>query len=213
MTASKKTAPPGRDRLLRDSFRYMEHTTLETFEAADWAVLNRQRGEYASEQLAEQVLRMLVVSRDDPTFGYQINNYHHCLQTATLMMGDGLDDETVVMGLLHDLGFTVCPDSHAEFAATILGPYLSDRNLWVLLQHAVFQQYHIHEYPGLEENARERFRGHPDFEAAATFVERYDIVAINPNVDTAPIEVFEPLVNRFFERPHPEALQRNGANS
>ena len=192
---------PGRDPLLDDSWSYVEHTTLDDVRAADWSTLNAQRELYRGRTLADQVLRLLAVSKDDPTFGYQVNNYHHSLQTATLMYRDGLDDEQVVMGLLHDVGFTICPEQHAEFAANILRPYLSERTEWILLMHPVFQAHHIHEYPGVDSSARERLRGHPWFEDCARFVERYDIVSIDPRIEVPPLSFFEPMVRSLFEHP------------
>jgi len=117
-----------------------------------------------------------------------------------MMMHDGYDEETVVMALFHDVGFTVCPDRHAEFAADLLAPYLGERNAWVLRHHAIFQQHHIHYYAGLDPRAREQYRGYPHFEAAAEFVERYDIVAIDPERETAPIGVFEPMAYGVLTR-------------
>lgn len=193
--------PTQRTPLLRDDWSYVEGTSLEAFGAADWERMNAQRAAYNAEEIARQALRLLSVSRDDTTFGYQVNNFRHSVQTATLMLADGLDEESVVLGLLHDVGFTLCPERHAEFAAELIGPYLGERNEWVLRMHPIFQQKHIHGYPGLDENARDAYRGHPHFEAAARFVERYDIVSIRAGAEEAPLEFFEPMVHRFFQRP------------
>jgi predicted HD phosphohydrolase len=193
--------PPGRDPLLESGWSYVEHTTLDDFDAADWDTLNRQREIYRAHTLHHHVLRLLLASKDDPTFGYQVNNYHHSVQTAALMYRDGLPEEDVVMGLLHDIGFTLCPDTHAEFAASVLTPYLSERNRWILLHHPIFQTHHIHGYPGLDPAAREQFRGHPWFADCAEFVRRYDICAIDPSLSVPPLGFFEPMVRRFFARP------------
>lgn len=192
---------PGQDPLLKSHWQYIAPTRLDDFGSADWHMLNTQREQYRAELLSAHVLRLLSASKDDPTFGYQINNYHHSLQTATLMYRDGLPEQDVMLGLLHDIGFTLCPDTHAEFAACVLGPYLSERNEWILRQHPVFQTHHIHGYPGLDEQAREQFNGHPWFEDCADFVARYDVVSIDPDVDIAPMDFFEPMVHRFFARP------------
>lgn len=194
----------GLDPLLDDDWSHVEHTNLDSFRAPDWALLNAQRERYRQQTLFNHVLRLLSVSEHDPTFGYQVNNYHHSLQTATLMYRNGLDEEDVVMGLLHDVGFTICPDCHAEFAASILSPYLSERNEWILLKHPEFQAHHIHGYPGVDRSAREIYRGHAWFEDCALFVERYDIPTIDPGIEVPPLSFFEPMVQRFFERPQRE---------
>jgi hypothetical protein len=59
---------------------------------------------------------------------------------------------------------------------------------------------HIQGFPGIDPDARERWRGHPHFEWTAEFVAKYDQNAIQPDYDTAPIEAFEPMVYRFFAR-------------
>lgn len=188
----------GRTPLARPDWVYVEKPSLAEFAAGDWAALNRQRGPYYREQQARQILRMLTVSRDDPSFGYQINNYGHSLQTATMVMQDGHDEETIVVALLHDVGFVVCPETHDAFAAALLAPYVAERHRWMVEHHQVFQQYHFQDYPGLDRHARERWRGHPHFAWTAEFVERYDIRAIRGDYPTAPLAVFEPMVHRLF---------------
>lgn len=197
-----------RSPLLEPDWRYIEKDQMEDFRAADWSVLNAQRGPYYARQQARQVLRLLTCSRDDPGFGYQINNYRHCLQTATMVMRAGHDEETIVVALLHDIGFVTCPTTHGEFAAAMLGPYISEQNHWMLVHHGLFQNFHCHEYPGMDRLARERWREHPHFEWTAQFVAEYDQNAIQPRYGAAPIEVFEPLVERIFAR-EPKNIERS----
>ncbi len=196
-----ENSPSAPSPLKNPDWRYIDKPALDDFRAEDWAILNRQREPYMAEEQARQALRALTESKDDATFGYRINNYLHCLQSATMAMRDGCDEETVVVALFHDLGFITCPDTHGEFAAAFLGAYISEANRWMLQRHAIFQQVHVEGYPGLDRDARERWRGHPHFEWTAEFVAKYDQNAIQPDYDTAPIEVFEPMVRRFFARP------------
>lgn len=192
------------------SWQYIEPLTLDTFTTADWLLLDRQRKDYYASEQARQVLRLLASSRDDTSFGYQINNYRHSLQSATLALRDGFDEEDIVVALLHDVGFVTCPDTHGEFAAALMAPYVSERNHWMLCRHATFQAIHCPTLPGCQPNAREQWRGHPYFEWAARFVDRYDQAAIDPNFDNAPLDVFEPMVQRIFARPprSPESRPR-----
>lgn len=192
---------PARTPLLRPQWRYVEKAALEDFNSDDWALMNAQRADYRAERQAEEVLRMLTGQAQEPSFGYVVNNYLHCLQSATLALRDGLDEETVVVSLLHDIGFNACPESHAEFAAALLGPWTSERNHWMLLHHAVFQQFHIRGFPGLECDERDRWRGHPHFAWTAEWVEKYDQNATWDGIETLPIEAFKPLVRRFFAKP------------
>lgn len=192
--------------LFKPHFQYVEKTNMADFRAPDWALMNRQRAEYMAEQQATQVLDLLRASRHTPSFGYTINNYEHCVQTATLLWRDGYDEETVVCGLLHDIGFLVCPENHGRFAAELLRSYVSPRNLWMIERHQIFQRVHIHGYHGEHEeiegiHERERWRGHPYFQWTADFVERYDISTIDAGVASLALDDFEPLVRRVFSRP------------
>ncbi len=187
--------------LLRTDWHYVDKNSLEDFSRSDWQMLLAQRDAFYREQQARQVLRLLADSEHDATFGYRINNYRHCLQSATLALRDGLSEEDIVVSLLHDVGFITCPDSHGEFAAALLGCYVSERNHWMLQRHALFQDVHSTEHPVVDHQARERWRGHPHFEWAATFVERYDQAAIDPHYECAPLSEFEPMVMRVFARP------------
>ena len=174
-TSSRRKAGE-RNPLLRSDWGYVEQLNMDDYRAEDWALMNRQRAEYLEEQQAIQVLDMLKASRHAPTFGYPINNYEHCLQTATLLHEDGHDEETVVTGLLHDIGFIVCSEDHGRFAADLLRPHLSEKNLWALEHHEIFQRVHLHGYREEEDpaftNERDRWRDHPHYEWTAEFVAR-----------------------------------------
>jgi predicted HD phosphohydrolase len=193
-------AREARSPLLRPDWRHVEKTALEEMDAADWALIESQRVPFCEGRQAREALALLAASRNDPTFGYQINNYRHCLQSATMMWRDGADEETVVVALLHDIGFTLAGPSHGEFSAALLRPFISDANHWMLKHHQYFQSYHCHDHPGCNTAERERFRGHPVFEQTARFIERFDQNAVDPNYDNAPLDVFEPMVQRLFAK-------------
>lgn len=194
-------APGMRTPLLHPDWRYIEKVSLEDFDLDDWRLLDSQRAQYYAKEQARQVLRLLLAGRDDPGFGYMVNNYRHSLQSATMALRDGLDEEDVVVCLLHDIGFVTCPTTHGEFAAVLLAPYVSERNVWMLRHHAVFQSAHCGGWPAAARNERERWRGHPYFDWTARFVADYDQAANDPGYEIAPIETFEPMVARIFARP------------
>ena len=212
-TQSVRRKAGERDRLLRPDWQYIEHCNMDDYSPEDWAIMNRQRAEYLAEERATQALELLTASRDAPTFGYLINNYEHCLQTATMLYRDGHDEETIVTGLFHDIGFIVCPENHERFAADLVRPFVSDKNAWMLEHHGIFQRIHLHGFFESQDpefiNAREQWRGHPYFDWTAEFVERYDIVAINPDIESLPLESFEPMVRRVFSGSLP--LSRSSA--
>jgi predicted HD phosphohydrolase len=181
--------------------RYVGPSRLDDFTREDWAILGAQRPPYQSALQATQALRLLSASKDDPSFGYHVNNYRHCVQAATRALADGRDDSYVAMALLHDIGFIACPSTHGAFAASLLAPYVDDELVWILERHAIFQMLHYGDHPTADRNARERWRGHQHFEAAAEFVERYDQSTIEAGLPEAELSVFEPILQRVFNRP------------
>ena len=109
--------------------------------------------------------------------------------------------KTIVVSLLHDIGFIACPASHGEFSAALLRPYVSERNAWMLEHHAIFQEYHCHENPNVpDRHRRERWRDHPHFEWTAEWVARFDQNTQAADYPSEPIEAFEPLVRQVFAR-------------
>ena len=189
-----------RSPLADPAWRYLDKIALEDLSRDDWALLERQRSAYLARHQAEQALRLLSASEYDPCFGYQVNNYRQCLQSATMVLRDGLPEEDVVVALLHDVGFIACPNMHGDFAATLLGAYVSERNHWMLRHHGTFQNLHSPHLPGVNQHERERWRGHPHFDWTAEFVARYDQAASDPGYPCEPLQTFVPMVERIFSR-------------
>ncbi len=189
------------DRLADPAWRYVDQIALEDLSRADWLMLEAQGTAYLASQQADQALRLLRASEHDPCFGYMVNNYRHSLQSATMALRDGREEEDVVVALLHDVGFIACPLLHGDFAATLLGAYVSERNVWMLRHHAVFQNLHAPNLPGVNQHERERWRGNPHFDWTAEFVARYDQAASDPHYPCEPLETFAPMVRNIFSRP------------
>ena len=185
---------------LKSDWRYFEKPSLENFDDETWDTHNRQRAVFYREQQVSQLLRMLEVSALDPSYGYDLNNYDHCLQTATFLMKAGFPEEEIVVGLLHDIGFIVAPETHGEVAATIMKPYISDRNVWMLERHAIFQQRHCSYLDSEKQRECEQWRGHPHFEWTAEFVEKYDQNTIDNTQEIFDLAAFKPMVQRLFSK-------------
>ena len=174
---------------------------MDDLSAKDWDNLSKYRKIYQKEEQAKQALSILESQKDAPSYGFRINNYRHCLQSATMVMRDGGNEEDIVVALFHDIGFVVCPDNHGEFSASLLANYVSDKHYWMLCHHAAFLDYHAKTHPKSNPNTREKYQGHPYFEYTANWVERYDQTSIQTQYDTAPLEFFKPMVFRIFDRP------------
>ncbi|WP_270936434.1 hypothetical protein [Falsiroseomonas oryzae] len=203
---------PTRSPLLRPEMAHVEPPEMELLRRADWMRLREQRRDFDAELQAAHVLRLLEVSAADPSFGYQVNNFRHCVQAATAALQDGRDEEYVVVALLHDVGFTLCPTSHGSFAAALVGPYVSEAGHWLLTHHQIFLDHHCHDHPDVEVDpaARERWHGHPHFATTAEFVARFDQGTLRPGLPEAPLSVFAPMVRRVFARPPQRRALRDG---
>ena len=133
--------------------------------------------------------------------GFAVDRLTHSLQTATRAMRDGRDEEYVVCALMHDVGDLMGPANHAEIGAVIMKPYISEANHWMMDKHGIFQGYYFFHLIGLDREMREQFRGHPHFEYCAQFCHLYDQSSFDPDYDTAPLEVFEPMLRRVIASP------------
>ncbi len=176
------------------SFVHMDQGTAE-----EYAFLGPLWESHKNAHLVDNVLGLLKALQG-PTLGYKIDRYQHSLQTATRAVRDGADEETQVVALLHDIGDSIAPDNHSALAATVLRPFVSEENHWLVKHHGVFQGYYSWHLQGGDRDARERYRGHPSFEATADFCERWDQRSFDPDYDTLPLEAFEPAVRRLFAK-------------
>ncbi len=57
------------------------------------------------------------------------------------------------------------------------------------------------EYRAFAKGLADRVLDHPHFEACREFCEKYDQAAFDPEYDSEPLDVFEPMVRRVMQRP------------
>jgi len=150
--------------------------------------------------LPDRILAHLRLLAGD-TGGYAVDRLTHSLQTATRAQRDGRDEEYVVCALVHDIGDTLASANHAQLAATILEPFVSEKHRWIVEQHGTFQGYYFFQHLGLDRNQRDRFRGHAWFRDCAEFCEKYDQNSFDPGYDTLPLEAFEGALRKVFAAP------------
>ncbi|MEE3124246.1 MAG: HD domain-containing protein [SAR324 cluster bacterium] len=150
--------------------------------------------------VSDRLLELLKAMKGDK-LGYQVDRYTHSLQSATRAELDGADEETVVCALLHDLGDVIAPDNHSEVIASILRPYISEKNHWVLKHHGLFQGYYYFHHIGGDRNARERYKDHPFYQDCVDFCEKWDQTSFDPDYPTLPLEYFEPMVRKVLTAP------------
>lgn len=133
--------------------------------------------------------------------GYQVSRYEHSLQSATRALQDGRDDEYVVAALLHDLGDELAPHTHGEMVAAILKPYVRPELCWVVEHHGAFQMYYYAHLTGGDRNVRDRWSGHPWYDACVEFCERYDQNCFDPAFASLPLDTFAPILRRVCAEP------------
>lgn len=181
----------------------MEHratfTRMEDSTAADWKAIGGEFMQFAS-KLPDRVITHLRLLENDYG-GFPVDRYTHCLQTATRALKDGRDEEYVVCALLHDIGDTLGSYNHADIGATILQPFVSEENHWMVKHHAIFQGYYFFEHIGLNRDLRDNFKSHPAYERTAEFCAVYDNPAFDPQGEALPLSEFEPMLQRVMAQP------------
>ena len=176
------------------TFSEMKNGTAE-----DYAIIGEHGSKFASE-LPNRILAHLDLLRGD-TGGFAVDRFTHSIQTATRAHRDGKDEEYVVCALLHDIGDTIASANHADLAATMLEPFVSERNYWIVKHHGIFQGYYFFEHLGLDKNMRDQFKGHEFWNDCAEFCSKYDQNSFDPEYENMDIEEFIPMVHNVFAKP------------
>ena len=132
--------------------------------------------------------------------GYQITRLEHSLQSATRALKDKADDEMVVATLLHDIGDELAPMNHAEYAAAVLKPYVSEKTHWIIEKHGEFQMYYYAHHLGGNKNQRDKYKGHKYFKDTVNFCENWDQTSFDPNFKSIPLKEFAPILKKIFSR-------------
>ena len=186
----------------RAAFHSMEEGTV-----LDWSIIAHHNLTFAA-GLPERMLAHLRMLEGDAG-GFAVDRLEHSLQTATRAYRAGRDDEHVVCALLHDIGDILGPYNHADIAASVLKPFVSDANHWMVEKHGVFQGYYFFHHLGLDRNARDEYAGHEFYDHCAEFCLDYDQAAFDPAYDTLPLEHFEPAVRDVLSAPRRSIYMRD----
>jgi predicted HD phosphohydrolase len=167
--------------------------------AEEYALIQAGENEYAR----TLHVRVLDAVRSLETAGeacYAVSRLEHSLQSATRAERDGRPGDYVVAALVHDIGDSLAPYSHGSYAAAVLRPFVSEELCWIVSHHPLFQMYYYAPHMDGDARARDRFRGHPWFDATVEFCERYDENCFDPGYDWLPLAHFAPAVEEVFTR-------------
>jgi predicted HD phosphohydrolase len=173
---------------------------------ADWDIIGVNSIELVV-GLPERLLAHLRLL-DGDFGGFAVDRLTHSLQTATRAEKAGRDDEYVFCALIHDIGDTLGPTNHADIAAAVVKPWVSEQNHWMVEQHAMFQGYYFFHHLGLDRDMRDQFSGHPWYDYTAEFCAEYDQPAFDPAYPTNPLEHYEPLVRQQLQHVKRSIYQR-----
>jgi predicted HD phosphohydrolase len=175
------------------SFTRMDQATQE-----DWQIIEHE-SKILTPLIADNVLEMLKTLKGKGR-AYKIDRYEHSLQTATRAYKDEAEEEVIVVALLHDIGDLVSPQNHSEFAASILRPYVSQNNCWLVEHHGLFQGYYYYHFLDLDRNERQKYFDHPAYQNTVDFCELWDQRSFDPDYENLPLSFFEPMVRNIFSR-------------
>lgn len=164
----------------------------------DYQVISRSNGEFFAD-LPKRVLSHLMLLKDDHG-GFPVSRLEHSLQTATRALQDDRDEEYVVCALLHDIGDTLACTNHADMAATLLEPFVSEKNHWIVKHHGIFQGYYFFHYLGLDRNMRDQHKDHRWWKDCAEFCAKYDQNSFDSKFKSKPLDFFEPMVKSVFSQ-------------
>lgn len=174
-------------------------TTMSESTAEDWSIIAGHTAEFMV-GLPDRVLTHLRLL-DGDFGGFPVDRLTHSLQTAARAERAGRDDAYVLCALLHDIGDTLGSFNHADIAAAVIKPFVSEDLHWMVEHHAEFQGYYFFHHLGLDRDMRERHRGHPQYDATVEFCADFDSPAFDPAYDTPPLEHYEPLVRSLMAAP------------
>ncbi|MGI9231991.1 MAG: HD domain-containing protein [Woeseiaceae bacterium] len=173
--------------------------TMEDASRDEWQLIGKQ-GRQHQRTLPGRVISHLRLLEDD-FGGFAVDRLTHSLQTATRAAEDGRDEEYVVCALIHDIGDTLGPANHADVAAVILQPYVSEKNHWMVQKHAIFQGYYFFHHLGLDRDMRDQYNNHEYYDYTEEFCRKYDQNSFDTSYNSMSLEDFIPAVESVLSKP------------
>merc|ERR1711862_138494 len=177
------------------SFTKLSDATAENSEEYTRQFTESVQPEKLTRRMFEMLESLKDVEPQEP-----LDLYRHNLQSAARAFRAGEDTETVVCALFHDVGELLSPACHGEIAASILRPFISEKNYWILQHHEIFQTYYYGPAWNVDPNLRDRFSSSPFFDDCIKFCQDYDQMSFDPYYDSMDIKEFYPLVLEIFSR-------------
>ena len=176
----------------------VKFTEMKSGSKEDYLLLDRLEKKYISET-GNRIIKYLE-SYDETLEGYQVSRLEHSLQAATRALKDNASEEMIVATLLHDIGDDLAPANHAEYAAAVMRPYVSEKTYWILLKHGEFQMYYYAHHLGADRNKRDQYKNHKYYDDCVKFCELWDQNSFDPNYNSLKLKDFKPLIKKIFSK-------------
>jgi hypothetical protein len=196
----------------------MSNERLETLQEIGSAFARTRPPELSSAMPAQPTLPDIFNLRlNTPKFGLPIAAAPHCIQCASLALRAGMDEETVLACLLHDIGLAVVRPDHGWWGAQLVEPYVSEKVSWAIRYHQALRYYPDesvgYEYPQMYIKmfgedyrppeyiaaAHEHARNHKWYMTARN-ITLFDDYSFDKNA-TWSIEPFTEIIGRNFRQP------------
>lgn len=186
------------------STRRTSFARMEDAHPDEWQIIGKE-GRDHTRALPGRIIAHLRLLEDD-FGGFAVDRLTHSLQTATRAAEDGRDDEYVVCALLHDMGDTLGPMNHAEVAAVVLKPFVSEQNHWMVDKHGIFQGYYFFHHLGLDRNMRDQYSGHEYYDYTEEFCRKYDQNSFDTTYKNMSLDDFVPALESVLAKPKQSIL-------
>ena len=152
-----------------------------------------------------------------PKFGLPIAAAPHCIQSAANALKAGMDEETVLACLLHDIGLAVVRPDHGWWGAQLVEPYVPEKVSWGIRYHQALRYFPDesvgYEYPqmyitmfGADYKPPEYIKAAHEFARnhrwymAARHITVFDDYSFDKNAPWS-IEPFTDIIGRHFRQP------------
>ena len=152
-----------------------------------------------------------------PKFGLPIAAAPHCIQSAQNAVKAGMDEETVLACLLHDIGLAVVRPDHGWWGAQLVEPYVPEKVSWGIRYHQALRYFPDesvgYAYPQMYITmfgadykppeyiaAAHEFARHHKWYMAARHITLFDDYSFDKNQPWS-IEPFTDIIGRHFRQP------------
>ena len=177
---------------------FVKFTKMIDGSQEDYLLLEKYEQEYIN-GTASRILNFMS-GLNSTLEGYKITRLEHSLQTSTRALNDKTSEDMIVAALLHDIGDELAPLNHAEYAASILKPYVSEKTHWIIEKHGEFQMYYYAHHIGKDRNLRDKYKDHKYYNDTLKFCEDWDQASFDPNFKSLSLKDFEPILRKIFSR-------------